>query len=469
MGHRARLVVSVCVSAVVIVSVLLWLAFFGSSFTAPGLAATLSDPANQFPPLSSKDAVLIVAPHPDDECIATGGLIQQAIAVGARVHVVYLTYGDNHEIAYWALRKIPALTPAQYRSLGETRRAEAIQGTTSLGLKPDDLTFLGYPDTGTLRIWESTWQPGTSRYHLATGTRVVPYGDAQSPGSPYNAAAILTDFTSVVHSFNPTVVAFPSPLDLNPDHQAAYLFTAAALFDLGVNPQRYTYIVHLRHFPMPRLYNPLAVLTPPSFVASLPLPLYSLKLTAGQVSLKYTSTMLYRSQTDVSYSLLASFCRQNEVFMADKNLRLTSEIAPFFLIPSDFLLERFGRNFELRSLTASKPSAETLRLVLSFPVAPTEESVAEVSVFTARNGAPFADQPKLLVELQHGKETAATDLVTGSSVSSSVVTTESGTEVTIDIDMAQAAQASLIMLHVRAGYRGLNLYATPWQVFSLPK
>lgn len=460
---------SVCVVAAVVASVTLWLAFFGSSFATPGFAATLSDPANQLPRLSSRDTVLIVAPHPDDECIATGGLIQQGIAAGARVHVMYLTYGDNHELAYWALKKIPALTPAQYRSLGETRHAEAIQGTESLGLKPDDLTFLGYPDTGTLRIWETTWQPGTSRFHMATDTRVVPYGDALSPGSPYNAAAILTDFESVLRSFAPTVVALPSPLDLNPDHQSAYLYATAALFDLGMSPRQYTYIVHQRHFPMPRLYNPLAVLTPPSFVASLPLPLYNLKLTAQQIDLKHTSTLLYRSQMDVSSGLLTSFCRQNEVFLADEHLRLSSETAPFFLIPTDFLLERFGRNFELRSATASKPGPGTLRLVLTFPVAPAEDSVAEVSIFPTATGTPFADQPKLVVQLQHGKEATATDLVTGASVSNSVVTVENGTEVTIDIDMAEAAHASLVMLHIRAGYRGLNLYTTPWQVFSLPQ
>lgn len=468
MGHRVRLIVSACVSAAVIVSVALWLAFFGSSLAAPGLASLLSDPANQLPPIGPKDALLIVAPHPDDECIAAGGLIQQAIASGARVHVVYLTYGDNHELAYWALKKIPALTSAQYRSLGETRHAEAIKGTESLGLNPDDLTFLGYPDAGTLRLWESTWQPGTSRLHTATDARAVPYGDALSPGSPYNAADIVKDFESVLRSFMPTMVALPSPLDLNPDHQAGYLFATAALFDLDMSPRQYTYIVHQRHFPMPRIYNPLASLTPPSFVASLPLTLRNLRLNAAQVSLKYTSTLLYHSQTDVSYSLLASFCRQNEVFMVDNHVHLSSQTAPFFLIPTDFLLERFGRNFELRSVTASRPLPGTLRLVLSFPVAPAEDSVAEVSVFPAGVGAPFSDQPKLVVELQHGKEARATNLVTGASVSNSVTTRDNGTEVTIDIDMAEAARASLIMLHVRAGYRGLNLYTTPWQVLGLP-
>jgi len=468
MRHRVQVVVLACASIAVIVTIALWLSFFGSSLASPGLAAALSDPANQLPALGPKDALLVVAPHPDDECIATGGLIQQAVAAGARVHVVYLTYGDNHELAYWALKKLPALTPAQYRSLGETRRLEAIKGTGSLGLTQEDLTFLGYPDAGTLRIWETTWQPGTSRLHSATDARAVPYSDALSPGSPYNAASILEDFESVLHAFAPTVVALPSPLDLNPDHQAAYLFATAAVSDLKMSPRQYTYIVHQRHFPVPRFYNPRTVLTPPPFVASLPLALRNLRLTAGQIGLKYSSTLLYRSQTDVSYGLLASFCRQNEVFMTDEHLPLSSETAPFFLIPTDFLLERFGRNFELQSLTAARPTPGILRLVLSFPVAPAEDSVAEVSVFPVRTDIPFAQQPKLLVELQHGKQVTATDLLTGRSVSSAIEARENGTEVIIDIDITDAARASSIMLHVRAGYQGLNLYTTPWQVFRLP-
>jgi LmbE family N-acetylglucosaminyl deacetylase len=468
MKRHVRVLFIVCATAAAVLAVSLWFAFFGPSFTAPGLAVSLSSPANQLPPLKPQDAVLVVAPHPDDECIAAGGLIQQALAVGARVHVVYLTYGDNHELAYWALRKIPALTPTQYRSLGETRRMEAIRGTAALGLKLGDLTFLGYPDAGTLHIWETTWKNGTSRYHAATGTRTVPYAEALNPGSPYNAAAITKDIETALRSFAPTIVILPSPLDLNPDHQSAYLYVTAALYDLGMDPMRYTYIVHQRHFPVPRLYNPLAVLTPPSFVSSLPIPLRNFRLTASQTDLKHTSILLYRSQTEVSYGLLAGFCRQNEVFLADRHLGLSSAAAPFFLIPTDFLLERFGRNFELRSVTAGRVGPATLRLVLSFPVTPSEDSVAEVSIFPVCAGTPFAEQPKFLVKLRHGQEATATELTTGASVSNSVITTEHGTDVTIDIHIAEAARASLIMLHVRAGYRGLNLYTTPWQVFSLP-
>lgn len=458
----------ICTAAI---SILLaaWLAFARLPFATAVPVSSPSGPVRLLPHMTSRDRVLVVAPHPDDECIATGGLIQQAHAAGARVHVVYLTYGDNHELAYWALRKVPALTPSQYRALAQTRHGEALSGMQSLGISRSDLTFLGYPDAGTLRIWETTWKQGSSRYHLATGTRVVPYRDALSPGSPYNASAVIADFESVIRSFGPTIVMFPSPLDLNPDHQAAYLYVTAALHDLGANPEQYTYLVHQRHFPIPRLYSPSAILAPPSFVTSLPVALYTLPLSTPETQRKYRATLLYRSQTDVSYGLLASFARRNELFLADDHLRLSTEAIPFFLIPTDFMLQKFGRNFELRSLTASKPTPTNLRLVLRSPAAPSADSVAIVSIFPVADGIPFAEQPKIVVTLQHGQQADVVDLVSGSSLMNHVTTTDQGTSITIDIDIPEAARASLLMLHVEAGYRGLDLYSTPWQVFRIPQ
>ncbi|MCX6085474.1 MAG: PIG-L family deacetylase [Caldiserica bacterium] len=469
MRRKAKVVLLISIGVLLATGAGAWLGFFGPSVQSPKLISALSDPRSQLKDFQSTDSVLVVAPHPDDECIATGGAIQNALKAGAKVHIVYLTYGDNYELAYWALKKLPALTSAEFRALGELRHAEAVKGAASLGLTPDCLTFLGYPDSGTLRIWEMTWQPDTSRLHVATDARSVPYPDALSPGSPYNAAAVTVDLEKVMQAFHPTVVLFPSPLDLNPDHQAAYLFVTAALCDLNLSPSRYTYLVHQRHFPSPLLYDPLAVLTPPAFVASLPIQLRNLGLTADQEALKYATTLIYRSQTDVAYRLLASFSRRNEVYFEDQYLQLSPADAPFFLIPTDFLLERFGHNLELRSVSASRPAPGTLRLVLSFPAAPTEDSVAEVSVFPVVTGTPFSQQPKLVISLQHGKEASAMDLVSGASVTTSVVTTENGPDVTIDISMPGAASATQVMLHVRAGYRGLSLYSTPWQVFSLPQ
>jgi len=47
------------------------------------------------------DRTLVIAPHPDDESIAAGGLLQRAIAAGGEVRVVFVTDGDNNP---WPLR-----------------------------------------------------------------------------------------------------------------------------------------------------------------------------------------------------------------------------------------------------------------------------------------------------------------------------------------------------------------------------
>ncbi|MDN5925258.1 MAG: PIG-L family deacetylase, partial [Xanthomonadales bacterium] len=39
---------------------------------------------------------MVIAPHPDDESLATGGLLQQALAGTAAVKVVLVTDGDNN-------------------------------------------------------------------------------------------------------------------------------------------------------------------------------------------------------------------------------------------------------------------------------------------------------------------------------------------------------------------------------------
>ena len=66
--------------------------------------------------LQPDDRILIFAPHPDDETIATGGIIQKAVAMGLPIHVAFLTYGDNNETSFMLYRKRPTL------------KAKAVQG-----------------------------------------------------------------------------------------------------------------------------------------------------------------------------------------------------------------------------------------------------------------------------------------------------------------------------------------------------
>src|SRR5690349_19902092 len=40
--------------------------------------------------------LVVVEPHPDDESLGAGGLIQQTLAGGGRVHVLFMTNGDGY-------------------------------------------------------------------------------------------------------------------------------------------------------------------------------------------------------------------------------------------------------------------------------------------------------------------------------------------------------------------------------------
>ena len=48
------------------------------------------------PPLTftENDRILVLAPHPDDETLGAGGVIQRALEAKAHVKIVFLTYGD---------------------------------------------------------------------------------------------------------------------------------------------------------------------------------------------------------------------------------------------------------------------------------------------------------------------------------------------------------------------------------------
>jgi N-acetyl-1-D-myo-inositol-2-amino-2-deoxy-alpha-D-glucopyranoside deacetylase len=107
--------------------------------------------------LNEGDRVLILAPHPDDETIATGGVIQRAVAMGLPVHGTWLTYGDSNETSFIAYRPKPTVKAKAVRNMGLIRHDEGVAAAGVLGLRPDQPTFLGYPDCRTLQIWNEHW------------------------------------------------------------------------------------------------------------------------------------------------------------------------------------------------------------------------------------------------------------------------------------------------------------------------
>jgi LmbE family N-acetylglucosaminyl deacetylase len=87
-------------------------------------------------------SALVFAPHPDDETLGCGGTILRKRSAGSRVNVAFMTDGKSSHAS---------LLPAE--RLSAIRQAEAVSACRALGLPPDDVRFLAFPD-GQLSAYE---------------------------------------------------------------------------------------------------------------------------------------------------------------------------------------------------------------------------------------------------------------------------------------------------------------------------
>ncbi len=84
---------------------------------------------------------VVIAPHPDDETLACGGIIARKRNEGLPVHVVFITDGCASHPGH------PRLDPA---AIAAIRRQEAMRAMAQLGVERTAMHFLNEPD-GTLK------------------------------------------------------------------------------------------------------------------------------------------------------------------------------------------------------------------------------------------------------------------------------------------------------------------------------
>lgn len=161
------------------------------------------------------DRIAVVAPHPDDESIATGGLIQAAHAAGAAVRVIVLTDGDANVWPQRWIEKRWRIDAAARARWGARRREEAREAMRVLGLDAGASVFLGLPDLGL--------------------TDLLMRADATV------LAALRQEFAA----FAPTCVVLPSLADRHPDHSAANILVRLALPGIDAKfPRLLEFAVH---------------------------------------------------------------------------------------------------------------------------------------------------------------------------------------------------------------------------------
>ncbi|WP_114241202.1 PIG-L deacetylase family protein [Dyella sp. C9] len=165
--------------------------------------------------LNASTRLLVVAPHPDDESIATGELIQQVRQSGGEVRILLLTNGDNNPWPQrWVERRL-RIGSDERRRWGERRRSEVGHALAQLGVPAESLTALGWPDMGlTTRLCDK-FEP------------------------------TLAAVREALDAARPNLLALPALGDHHPDHGAAHVITRLALAQWqGEQPELLAYLVH---------------------------------------------------------------------------------------------------------------------------------------------------------------------------------------------------------------------------------
>jgi len=140
--------------------------------------------------------LVVIAPHPDDEVLACGGLLALAAKAGRAVAIVYLTSGESSHA------DCCDVGPSQ---VAREREQLAISAAGELGIGGASLHFL----------------------RLADGAIPTQGGEALGPADASVAA--------IIASVGPCEVYCPHPLDCREDHVNASLLTQAATRQCGAD------------------------------------------------------------------------------------------------------------------------------------------------------------------------------------------------------------------------------------------
>jgi len=295
------------------------LVFWGRS-NIPWNDPPYTAPAQMSPlPLAGAQRVLVVAPHPDDETIGAGGLIQAALTQRSQVRVVIVTNGDGQTFSPLVIQKSLEVGAEEYIRMGEQRQQESLAAMQTLGLPAQDVIFLSYPDRGMLPLWNGNWVEDCPRRSPYTSATRSPYPLTFNPNAAYCGQSVLDDFSVILADFQPDLIIVPHPADKHPDHRASSdfaLLAASLLHDrqAGYQPEIWGYLVHYADFPEAYDEKVTQPLQPPAALSGPGTQWASLTLMPSQTANKNTALHAYTSQQALLGQLLNSFAGQDEVF-----------------------------------------------------------------------------------------------------------------------------------------------------------
>lgn len=282
----------------------------------------------RFPEPGPSSRILVISPHPDDETLGCGGLLQRCTAARGVAHVVFMTDGDGFRVGVERQFRTIRATPADFRRFAAMRREEAHRACSLLGVSRRSISFMGFPDGGLDRLLTTNWSDSTPLRSRDTGLDACAPGSERA-GAPYSGESLLAALTEQLERFRPNMVLVTHPADDHKDHSATAAFTSLALARLryrGVewakHASLYSYLIHRGDWPRPQGMSTHTLLRPPAEMLGLEGDWLSLPLTRAQIARKSDALSQYETQMAVMRRFLISFVRASEVFWPDPGARI---------------------------------------------------------------------------------------------------------------------------------------------------
>lgn len=215
--------------------------------------------------LTSYDALLVFAPHPDDETLGFGGLVRAYLGQGKPVSVVVTTDGDAYCDAcrFWKSGSVTGPTcgaldlsnfeTEEVDSFAEVRRRESLRSAAILGAGTPAL--LGYPDTGLAAAWQNLQAGATSKplrrsdFSSCASCETCTGGYGEGPETELSADSLMRELRErLAATTERTLLATTHWLDGHGDHAALGSFVKKLNAELDA-PRAVAYAVIHAHTP----------------------------------------------------------------------------------------------------------------------------------------------------------------------------------------------------------------------------
>lgn len=209
-------------------------------------------------------SILLFGAHPDDEQ-AHAGLIRAAAEAGIPMRAVFYTSGDVGACERYYSKPCG---PNEAREFGLVRMEETWTALEHLGLKRENVLFLGLPDGGSGAIWSKHRKASDPFLSIYLATEHAPYENVFRPNLPFAREAVIEVTKQLIREFRPAMIVTGHPDERHVDHRTNNWFVLKACHELlrenqidpsteilvdisygagGFRPAPYQYEKHLLH------------------------------------------------------------------------------------------------------------------------------------------------------------------------------------------------------------------------------